>query len=129
MFERYTDRARRVLFFGRYEASKLGALSITPEHLLLGLIRENDGITKRVFARARLSPDDIRKEIEGRTIAGDKVPDSVEIPFAADTRRVLQLATKEADRLLHHDIDAGHLHEPVRDGRIADDTKPDLPPS
>jgi ATP-dependent Clp protease ATP-binding subunit ClpC len=43
MFERYTERARRVLFFGRYEASQLGSVSIETEHLLLGLIREGKG--------------------------------------------------------------------------------------
>ena len=44
MFERYTERARRVLFFARYEASQLGSISIETEHLLLGLIREGKGI-------------------------------------------------------------------------------------
>ncbi len=50
MFERYTERARRVLFFARYEASQLGSISIETEHLLLGLIREGKGLTSRIFA-------------------------------------------------------------------------------
>jgi ATP-dependent Clp protease ATP-binding subunit ClpC len=45
MFERYTERARRVIFFARYEASQLGSNSIETEHLLLGLIREGKGLT------------------------------------------------------------------------------------
>ena len=65
MFERYTERARRVLFFARYEASQLGSISIETEHLLLGLIREGKGLTSRIFARSHLSLESIRKEIEG----------------------------------------------------------------
>ena len=68
MFERYTERARRVLFFARYEASQLGSISIETEHLLLGLIREGKGLTSRIFARSHLSLEGIRKEIEGRTV-------------------------------------------------------------
>src|SRR6266568_1618811 len=55
MFERYTESARRVLFFARYEASQLGSISIETEHLLLGLIRECKGITSMVFARSHIS--------------------------------------------------------------------------
>ena len=80
MFERYTERARRVLFFARYEASQLGSVSIETEHLLLGLIREGKGLTSRIFARSHLSLENIRKEIEGRTVFREKVSTSVEIP-------------------------------------------------
>ena len=59
MFERYTERARRVLFFARYEASQLGSISIETEHLLLGLIREGKGLTSRIFARSHLSLESI----------------------------------------------------------------------
>ena len=55
MFERYTERARRVLFFARYEATQLGSTQIETEHLLLGLIREGKGLTSRIFARSHLS--------------------------------------------------------------------------
>ena len=88
MFERYTERARRVLFFARYEASQLGSISIETEHLLLGLIREGKGLTSRIFARSHLSLESIRKEIEGRTVFREKVSTSVEIPFSAETKRV-----------------------------------------
>src|SRR5579864_7110313 len=109
MFERYTERARRVLFFARYEASQLGSISIETEHLLLGLIREGKGLTSRIFARSHLSLESIRKEIEGRTIFREKVSTSVDIPFSADTKRVLQFAAEEADRLLHTYIGTEHL--------------------
>src|SRR4026209_2349031 len=109
MFERYTERARRVLFFARYEASQLGSISIETEHLLLGLIREGKGLTSRIFARSHLSLENIRKEIEGRTVFREKVSTSVQIPFSAETKRVLQFAAEEADRLLHNYIGTEHL--------------------
>ena len=109
MFERYTERARRVLFFARYEASQLGSISIETEHLLLGLIREGKGLTSRIFPRSHLSLDSIRKDIEGRTVFREKVSTSVEIPFSAETKRVLQYAAEEADRLLHNYIGTEHL--------------------
>jgi ATP-dependent Clp protease ATP-binding subunit ClpC len=109
MFERYTERARRVLFFARYEATQLGSTSIETEHLLLGLIREGKGLTSRIFARSHLSLESIRKEIEGRTVFREKVSTSVEIPFSGETKRVLQFAAEEADRLLHTYIGTEHL--------------------
>ena len=109
MFERYTERARRVLFFARYEATQLGSTSIETEHLLLGLIREGKGLTSRIFARSHLSLESIRKEIEGRTVFREKVSTSVEIPFSAETKRVLTFAAEEADRLLHTYIGTEHL--------------------
>ena len=109
MFERYTERARRVLFFARYEASQLGSISIETEHLLLGLIREGKGLTSRIFSRSHLSLENIRKEIEGRTVFREKVSTTVEIPFSTETKRVLQFAAEEADRLLHNYIGTEHL--------------------
>jgi ATP-dependent Clp protease ATP-binding subunit ClpC len=109
MFERYTERARRVLFFARYEATQMGSTSIETEHLLLGLIREGKGLTSRIFARSHLSLDGIRKEVEGRTVFREKVATSQDIPFSADTKRVLQFAAEEADRLLHTYIGTEHL--------------------
>src|SRR5262245_44654347 len=79
MFERYTERARRVLFFARYEASQLGSLSIEPEHLLLGLLREGKGLTGRLFARAHITLEHIRQEIERQVTFAEKVSTSVEI--------------------------------------------------
>ena len=109
MFERYTERARRVLFFARYEASQLGSITIETEHLLLGLIREGKGLTSRIFARAHLSLESIRKEVEGRSVFHEKVSTSVEIPFSIETKRVLQFAADEANKLTHNYIGTEHL--------------------
>jgi Clp amino terminal domain, pathogenicity island component len=109
MFERFTERARRVLFFARFEASQLGSISIESEHLLLGLIREGKGLTSRILARAHIDLGQIRKDIEDRTVFHEKVPTSVEIPFSAETRRILQFAADEADRLSHNYIGTEHM--------------------
>ena len=109
MFERYTERARRVLFFGRYEASQLGGTSIETEHLLLGLMREGKGLAAKILARAHVPLADIRREIESRSVFREKIPTSVEIPFSAETKRVLGYAAEEADRLLHNYIGTEHL--------------------
>jgi ATP-dependent Clp protease ATP-binding subunit ClpC len=109
MFERYTERARRVLFFARYEASQLGSVSIETEHLLLGLIREGKGLTSRIFQRTEVHLDGVRREIEGRTVLREKVSTSVEIPFSGETKRVLQYAAEEADRLMHNYVGTEHL--------------------
>src|SRR5882762_6767053 len=109
MFERYTEKARRVIFFARYEASQFGAHAIEPEHLLLGLMREDKTLTGRFFPRAQLSIESIRKEIEGRTLLREKISTSVELPLAPETKRVLAYAHEESDRLQHRHIGTEHL--------------------
>jgi ATP-dependent Clp protease ATP-binding subunit ClpC len=109
MFERYTERARRVIFFARYEASQLGSSSIETEHLLLGLIREGKGLTSRIFAKGQLSMESIRKEVEGRAVYRDKVSTSVDIPLSVESKRVLSFASEEAERMLHNHIGTEHI--------------------
>ena len=89
MFERYTEQARRTLFFARYEASQLGSVSIEVEHVLLGLLREGTGVTGRVFARGRISLEAVRREIEASMTFHEKIATSVEIPFTPGCKRVL----------------------------------------
>src|ERR671933_104363 len=83
MFERYTERARRVIFFARYEASQFGSTTIETEHLLLGLIREDKNLTNR-FLRNSSSIESIRKEIEGRTTIREKVSTSIDLPLSIE---------------------------------------------
>ena len=109
MFERYTERARRVIFFARYEASQLGSPSIETEHLLLGLIREGKGLTSRLFSKNSLPMEEVRKEIEGRSPYREKVSTSVDIPLSADSKRVLGYAAEEAERMLHNYIGTEHI--------------------
>jgi enamine deaminase RidA (YjgF/YER057c/UK114 family) len=107
MFERYTEGARRALFFARYEASQFGSISIETEHLLLGLIREPSKVIGLVFTHIPL--EETRREIERLSRLREKVSTAVEIPFSAETKRVLQYAAAEADRLMHDDISTEHL--------------------
>jgi tRNA-Thr(GGU) m(6)t(6)A37 methyltransferase TsaA len=104
MFERYTEDARRTLFFARYEASQLGGVTIEPEHLLLGLVRE---------ARVKdLLPEGLehaRRAIEQQIQQRERLSTSVEIPFSPPTKRILQFAAEEADALHQPYIGSEHL--------------------
>src|SRR5437667_306155 len=108
MFERYTERARRVIFFARYEASQFGSTTIETEHLLLGLIREDKNLTNR-FLRNHSSIESIRKEIEGRTTIREKVSTSIDLPLSNECKRILAYAAEEAERLKHQHICTEHL--------------------
>jgi len=108
MFERYTEKARRVIFFARYEASQFGSPYIETEHLLLGLLREDKALTNR-FLRSHASIESIRKQIEGRSTIRDKVSTSVDLPLSQECKRVLAYAAEEAERLSHKHIGTEHL--------------------
>jgi len=108
MFERYTEKARRVIFFARYEASQFGSPYIETEHLLLGLLREDKALTNR-FLRSHASIESIRKQIEGRTPIREKVSTSVDLPLSQECKRVLAYAAEEAERLGHKHIGTEHL--------------------
>src|SRR3954462_8658813 len=107
MFERYTERARRVIFFARYEASQFGSSVIETEHLLLGLIREDKNLTNR-FLHNSSSIESIRKEIEGRTTVREKVATSIDLPLSEECKHILQYASEEAEQLSHRHIGTEH---------------------
>ena len=108
MFERYTERARRVIFFARYEASQFGSTTIETQHLLLGLIREDNNLTNR-FLRNASSIESIRKEIEGRTTIREKVSTSIDLPLSKECKRILAYAAEEAERLDQRHIGTEHI--------------------
>ncbi len=108
MFERYTEKARRVIFFARYEASQFGSPYIETEHLLLGLLREDKALTNR-FLRSHASVELIRKQIEAHTTIREKVATSVDLPLSNEGKRVLAYAAEEAERLNHKHIGTEHL--------------------
>jgi ATP-dependent Clp protease ATP-binding subunit ClpC len=109
MFERYTEEARRVLFYARYEASQLGSYSIEGEHLLLGLMRRPQGLIRAIFDRAHLPLERISEGIATQSAGRPKVPTSVEIPFGDDVKRSLMLAADEAELARDGDIGCEHL--------------------
>ncbi len=104
MFERYTEKARRVIFFARYEAS-----AFESEHLLLGFLRESKAFSAKLFSGPSFTVDDIRKEIEKHTTVGEKIPTSVDLPLSNECRRILHYASEEADRLGHKHIGTEHI--------------------
>ena len=108
MFERYTEKARRTIFFARYEASQFGSPYIETEHLLLGLLREDKRLTNR-FLRSLTSVESIRRQIEARTLVREKVSTSVDLPLSNECKRVLAYAAEEAERLDHAHIGTEHL--------------------
>jgi len=104
MFERYTELARRTIFFARYEASVYGSAYISSEHLLLGLLRED----KMLAARLPLAK--AKKEIESRLTGPiEKIPTSVDLPLDEEAKRVLHYAAAEAKELEDPHIDTAHL--------------------
>ena len=109
MFERYTEKARRVIFFARYEASQFGAVQIEAEHILLGLIREDRNLTYRFFHRSHATVESIRREIEGRTVLRDRIPNNIDLPLAGEAKRVLAFAAEESERLGNRHIGTEHL--------------------
>lgn len=109
MFERYTEKARRVIFFARYEASQFGSHAIEAEHILLGLLREDKELTQKFLGNPRSTVESIRKEIEGRFLPGDKISESVDLPLSSSAKRVLSMAADESDRLGHRHIGTEHL--------------------
>jgi ATP-dependent Clp protease ATP-binding subunit ClpC len=106
MFERYTEKARRVIFFARYEASQFGSPYIETEHVLLGVLREDKGLTSR-FLRSRA--ESIRKQIEANTTVREMISTSVDMPISDECKRVLAYAGEEAERLGHKHIGTEHL--------------------
>jgi uncharacterized protein (TIGR03435 family) len=109
MFDRFTRRALQVLFYARSEVSHLGSSAVEPEHILLGVLDEGNGLGRRVLARSGAALDDLRSDIVRRFTAREKVPESDEIPFSASCERALQYAAEEADQLLHKHVGTEHL--------------------
>ena len=109
MFERYTEKARRVVFFARYEASQFGSTQIEAEHVLLGLIREDKNLTYRFFHRSHATVESIRREIEGRTVLRDRIPNNIDLPLSVEAKHVLAYAAEESERLGNRHIGTEHL--------------------
>jgi hypothetical protein len=108
MFERFTEKARRLIFFARYEASQYGSPYIETEHLLLGLLRENKALEKMYLGPGNVGAE-IRAEIEQHIIRRERISTSVEVPLTAESKGVLLLAAEESERLGHRRIGTEHV--------------------
>ncbi|HYL34519.1 MAG TPA: Clp protease N-terminal domain-containing protein [Bryobacteraceae bacterium] len=105
MFDRFTERARRVIFFARYEASTFSSPFIQSEHVLLGLLRED----KSISAKLELSMDKveaIRKEIKS---GPHPIPASIDLPLSRECRQAIAYAAEESAKLHAANIDSEHL--------------------
>ena len=104
MFERYTEPARRAIFFARYEASQAGSRHMEPQQLLLGILREDARLKERVFGATSI--DEVRERFPA---SGEKIPTSVDLPLSRVSQRVLALAAEEADIAGSRTIGPEHL--------------------
>jgi 2-C-methyl-D-erythritol 2,4-cyclodiphosphate synthase len=105
MLERFTEKARRVIFFGRYEASQYGSPCIESFHLLLGLAREAGGM----FRQLGSSIEGLRQIYESRYPAHPRISTSVEVPLSNESKRILSRAMEEADKLHSKHIGCEHI--------------------
>ena len=108
MFELYTQGARRVIFLAREEAWRYGSSYIESEHLLLGILRENEAVAAQIAGPAA-SFADLRREVEGVTTTGQPITERAEMPLSADSKRILNLAVEEAESLGQKQVSLGHL--------------------
>jgi Clp amino terminal domain, pathogenicity island component len=108
MFERYSEKARRVIFFARYECSQYGSPAIESEHLLLGLLRET-ALLKHLLPSTLGPPDVFRKEIETQIIIRPAIPTNTNIPLSAECKRILRFAADESEHLGYGHVEPEHL--------------------
>jgi ATP-dependent Clp protease ATP-binding subunit ClpC len=108
MFERFTDRARRVVVEAQHEARALGHDYIGTEHLLLGLISEGGGVAAKALESLGVSAEALRERVVGIVGPGQESPPT-HIPFTPQAKQVLRLSLAEALRLGHDYIGTEHL--------------------
>jgi len=108
MFERFTERARRVIILAQEEAKRLNHSAVGTEHILLGIIREGEGVASKVLESLNINPERVRAEIESAIGRGERTPYE-EVAFTPRAKKVLELALDEARRLGHNYIGTEHL--------------------
>jgi ATP-dependent Clp protease ATP-binding subunit ClpC len=118
MFERFTDRALRVMVLAEEQARMHSHDWIGTEHILLGLIEEGDGVAVKALESLGVSLDVVRQQVEEIIAAlGQKFPRAGRLPFTPRAKKVLELSSREALRLGHDYIGTEHiLLGLIRDG-------------
>ncbi len=109
MFDRFTDRARRVMGLARQEAQRFNHEYIGTEHILLGLIQEGSGVAANVLRNLDIDLDKIRREVEKIVQSGPSMVTMGQLPFTPRAKKVLELAVEEASNLGHNYIGTEHL--------------------
>ena len=109
MFNRFTERARKVILLAKEEAKRFNHDYMGTEHILLGLIREGEGVAAAVLQNLGLSPEAVRMEVEKLVQPGPTTLVSGDIPFTPKAKKVIELAMDEARNLGHNYIRTEHL--------------------
>lgn len=109
LFEKYNEKARRALFFARYEASKLGSRVIESEHILLGILREGEEVTSEILRRFRVKAEDLRREIEGERVFVERISSTAELPLSEESKKILAFASRESEGLGSTSVGSEHL--------------------
>jgi len=109
MQDRFTDRVRKVIYYARDEAARLQHDYIGTEHLLLGIVREGEGIAAKVLAKLELDFEQIQQAVENMVKSSGGTLTIGEIPFTPRAKRVLELAIEEARLLGHNYVGTEHL--------------------
>src|SRR3990167_6150188 len=109
MFNRFTERARKVILLAKEEAKRFNHDYIGTEHILLGLVREGEGVAAAVLASFGLSSEKIRIEVEKLVQPGPSTVISGDLPFTPKAKKVIELAMEEARALGHNYIGTEHL--------------------
>jgi ATP-dependent Clp protease ATP-binding subunit ClpC len=108
MWQRFTERARRVILLGQEEAGKMGSEHVGTEHLLLGLVSENEGVAAKVLQKMGVSLQKVRQEIAAEAEPGTE-SGGTEPKLTPKAKRVLELAADEARKMRHNYIGTEHL--------------------
>jgi ATP-dependent Clp protease ATP-binding subunit ClpC len=108
MFERFTDRARRVVVQAQEEARALGHNYVGTEHVLLGLIHEGSGVAAKVLESLGISQETVRQRVTDAVDRGKQAP-SGHIPFTPRAKKLLELALQESRALGHNYIGTEHI--------------------
>ncbi|KAF0145316.1 MAG: ATP-dependent Clp protease ATP-binding subunit ClpC [Nitrospirae bacterium] len=109
MFEKFTERGRKVIIYAREEAEKRQNDYLGTEHLLLALLREEEGISAAIIKKMGISIEEVRMEIERKLPYGTNVLTFGDIPFTPRAKKVLELAVEEARLIGHSYIGSEHL--------------------
>ena len=109
MFERFTERARRVVVLAQEEARLLNHNYIGTEHVLLGLLHEGEGVAAKALEELGISLDAVRERVEDMIGQGSSAPIEGHIPFTPRAKKVLELALREALQLGHNYIGTEHI--------------------
>jgi ATP-dependent Clp protease ATP-binding subunit ClpC len=109
MFERFTEKAVRVIMAAQDESKRLGQNFVGTEHLLLGMLREQDGVVIKTLQALGVNPEEVKSKTEDAARRRGSIPIEGEIPFTADVKKVMELAWEEARQLGHIYVGVEHL--------------------